>query len=40
MQYYKGKDIPFAENDPIWHYRKLDEKLYEKAMNHLNGLSS
>ncbi len=34
----KGKDIPFAENEPIWHYRNLDVEHYEKALHHLNSL--
>ena len=29
----KGKGISFAENQPIWHYRSLDEKLYEEALS-------
>jgi len=32
----KGKDIPFAENEPIWHYRNLDKDHYEEALNYLN----
>jgi transketolase len=28
----KGQGIPFAENQPIWHYRSLDEKLFTEAM--------
>ena len=24
----KGKGVPFAENEPIWHYRTLNEELY------------
>ena len=32
----KGKDVPFAENQPIWHYRSLDKKLYEEAKRYLN----
>ena len=31
----KGKGISFAENDPIWHYRTLDEKLYSQAKQEL-----
>jgi transketolase len=27
----KGKGVPFAENQPIWHYRSLDDKLYAEA---------
>jgi transketolase len=28
----KGQGIPFAENQPIWHYRSLDENLYREAL--------
>ena len=31
----KGKGISFAENDPIWHYRTLNDELYIKAKNEL-----
>ena len=31
----KGKDIPFAENEAIWHYRSLNEELYLEAKEHL-----
>jgi transketolase len=31
----KGKDIPFAENQPVWHYRTLNESLYKEARQHL-----
>ena len=34
----KGKDIPFAEWDPVWHYRTLNEELFNKAMLHLENL--
>ena len=27
----KGKGIPFAENQPIWHYRTLDSELMDSA---------
>lgn len=27
----KGKGIPFAEGNPIWHYRSLNEELYTEA---------
>lgn len=27
----KGKDVPFAENQPIWHYRSLNDELYAQA---------
>jgi transketolase len=32
----KGKGVPFAEEEPIWHYRSLNEELYEEAIAHLN----
>jgi transketolase len=28
----KGKGVPFAEWDPVWHYRSLTEDLYNQAM--------
>ena len=28
----KGKGVPFAENQPVWHYRTLNEALYTEAM--------
>lgn len=31
----KGYGVPFAENEPIWHYRPLSEKDYRVAMEHL-----
>lgn len=33
----KGNGIPFAENDPIWHYRSLNEELYRTAIAALEG---
>jgi len=33
----KGKGVPFAEGDPIWHYRSLNDKTYQEALAHLNG---
>lgn len=33
----KGYGVPFAENEPIWHYRTLDEKSYREAVEHLTG---
>lgn len=27
----KGKGVPFAENQPIWHYRSLNDELYAEA---------
>ena len=34
----KGKDIPFAEWQPIWHYRSLTEQQYAEALAHLEKL--
>lgn len=34
----KGKDIPFAESEPVWHYRTLNTELFNKAMDHLDFL--
>jgi transketolase len=31
----KGKGVSFAENQPIWHYRSLNEELFTEAMEHL-----
>ena len=36
----KGKDVPFAENEPIWHYRSLDDDLFAEALLYLDGLES
>lgn len=36
----KGKDVPFAEWEPIWHYRSLSQELYEEAISHLNALGA
>lgn len=33
----KGKGVPFAEGQPIWHYRSLNEDLYRQALAHLEG---
>ena len=33
----KGKGVPFAENQPIWHYRSLNAVTYLEAMNALAG---
>lgn len=32
----KGYGVPFAENEPIWHYRTLTDELYREAMAHLD----
>ena len=34
----KGYGIPFAENEPIWHYRTLSEKDYVTALESLNNI--
>jgi transketolase len=31
----KGKGIGFAENQPIWHYRTLNDELFAEAMDGL-----
>ena len=31
----KGKGVSFAENQPIWHYRSLDDELFSEAMGKL-----
>jgi transketolase len=36
----KGKDVPFAEWEPIWHYRSLSDELYQEAIDHLNELGA
>ena len=28
----KGKDVKFAENDPVWHYRTLNDELLAQAL--------
>lgn len=33
----KGKGIPFAENEPIWHYRPLNDDTYAQAVAALEG---
>jgi transketolase len=35
----KGKGVPFAENDPIWHYRTLNDELYAEAKAAIGALS-
>jgi transketolase len=32
----KGKGVPFAEREPIWHYRSLNEELFKQALAHLD----
>ena len=31
----KGKGVPFAEWEPIWHYRTLNDDLLKQALQHL-----
>jgi transketolase len=31
----KGKGVAFAENQPIWHYRTLNDELFAEAMDGL-----
>jgi len=31
----KGKGVPSAEDQPIWHYRPLNEAVYKEAIAHL-----
>jgi transketolase len=31
----KGKGVPFAENEPVWHYKTLDDQTYAQAMEAL-----
>lgn len=33
----KGYGVPFAEGEPIWHYRSLSDDLYKEALAHLDG---
>jgi len=34
----KGRDIPFAESQPIWHYKSLTDDQYSEAILHLDRL--
>ncbi len=34
----KGKDVPFAEWQPIWHYKSLTDEQYREAHAHLESL--
>ena len=36
----KGRDVPFAEWQPIWHYRSLNDDLYAQAIAHLDTLGA
>lgn len=33
----KGRGVPFAENQPIWHYRSLNQATYDEAISALSG---
>jgi transketolase len=33
----KGKGFSLAENDPLWHYKTLDDKLLKSALKELEG---
>jgi len=32
----KGYGVPFAENQPIWHYRSLNDDLFQQALTNLD----
>lgn len=34
----KGRDVPFAEWDPMWHYKTLSDEQYISAITHLENL--
>lgn len=34
----KGYGVPFAEAEPVWHYRSLSDELYASALAHLEAL--
>ena len=34
----KGRDVPFAEGQPIWHYKSLTDEQYAEALAHLDSL--
>jgi transketolase len=34
----KGKHVPFAEWEPLWHYRNLNENTHKEAIAHLDTL--
>ena len=36
----KGKGVPFAEHEPIWHYRTLTDELLRDALQHLDSHAS
>jgi transketolase len=34
----KGRDVPFAESQPIWHYKSITDEEYSEAISHLDRL--
>ena len=34
----KGRDVPFAESQPIWHYKSMTDDEYSEAISHLDRL--
>lgn len=34
----KGEGVPFAEQQPIWHYKTLNAETYAQALRHLDAL--
>jgi transketolase len=34
----KGRDVPFAEWEPMWHYKSLTDEQYAEAIAHLESL--
>ena len=34
----KGRDVPFAEWEPMWHYKSLSDEQYAQALTHLDQL--
>lgn len=34
----KGRDVPFAESQPIWHYKSMTDYEYSEAISHLDRL--
>jgi len=34
----KGRDVPFAESQPIWHYKSMTDDEYCEAISHLDRL--
>ena len=36
----KGRDVPFAEWEPLWHYKSLTDEQYAEAMAYLDKIDS